>query len=71
MASSLKLRKGGTELYVNDDLKVAAPMAEYEDIYVPSSCSSRPEPRRWRPLHLVSDCFMLGRRVDTKPLSDA
>ena len=65
---SLKLRKGGTELYVNDDLKVAAPMAEYEDIYVHFAklLMSGQSHVDGAPLQLVSDCFMLGRRVDTE-----
>lgn len=64
----LKLRKGGTELFVNGELKVAAPMAEYEDIYVHFAelLKSGRSHVDGAPLQLVSDCFMLGRRVDVE-----
>ena len=64
----LKLAKGGTELYVNGELKVAAPMAEYEGIYehFAELLKSRASHVDGAPLQLVSDCFMLGRRVETQ-----
>ena len=63
----LKLAKGGTELYVNGELKVAAPMAEYEGIYehFAQLLKSGTSHVDGAPLQLVSDCFMLGRRVET------
>ena len=64
----LKLMKGGTELHVNGTLRTAAPMAEYEDIYVHFArlLKSGQSHIDGAPLQLVSDCFMLGRRVDTE-----
>jgi D-galactose 1-dehydrogenase len=65
---SLVLRKGGTELHVNGKLSVANPSEEYEAIYerfaeLLRTGTSDVDPA---PLQLVSDCFMLGRRVDTE-----
>jgi D-galactose 1-dehydrogenase len=63
----LALRKGGTELYVAGALKVAAPSEEYEAIYVHFAelLKSGQSHVDVEPLQLVSDCFMLGRRVAT------
>ncbi len=64
----LQLRKGGTELFVGGVLKTAAPMAEYEGIYAHFAELLRTNQSHvdGAPLQLVSDCFMLGRRVDTE-----
>jgi D-galactose 1-dehydrogenase len=63
----LQLRKGGTELYVEGQLTVAAPMAEYEGIYAHFAELLRSGRSHvdGDPLRLVSDCFMLGRRRET------
>lgn len=68
----LKLRKGGTELYVNGQLKTAPSevvlTGEYEEIYAHFAelLASGQSHVDGAPLQLVSDCFMLGRRVDTE-----
>ncbi len=64
----LQLRKGGTELYVGGERRVAAPSEEYEAIYAQFAqlLSSGQSHVDGAPLQLVSDCFMLGRRVDTE-----
>jgi D-galactose 1-dehydrogenase len=64
----LVLRNGGTELYVNGQRTIMEPMQEYEAIYchfaqLLASGHSHVDPA---PLQLVSDCFMLGRRVETE-----
>lgn len=61
----LHLRKGGTELHVGGALKAAAPMQEYEAIYAHFAelLKSGKSHIDGAPLQLVSDCFMLGRRV--------
>ena len=63
----LALRKGGTELTINSKLSVAEPSREYEAIY--SHFAELLKAGRnhidVEPLQLVSDCFMLGRRVET------
>ncbi|MBI2719630.1 MAG: Gfo/Idh/MocA family oxidoreductase [Rhizobiales bacterium] len=61
----LALRKGGTELYLDGALKLAAPSQEYEAIYAHfaellKTGRSHIDPA---PLQLVSDCLMLGRQV--------
>ena len=63
----LQLRKGGTELYVGGALKTAAPMAEYEGIYVHFANLLRSGHSHvdGAPLQLVSDCFMMARRSET------
>lgn len=64
----LQLRKGGTELYVGGKLTTAAPSEEYEAIYAHFAqlLASGQSHIDVAPLQLVSDCFMLGRRVDTE-----
>jgi D-galactose 1-dehydrogenase len=64
----LQLRKGGTELYLGDKLKTAAPMAEYEAIYehFADLLKTGKSHIDGAPLQLVSDCFMLGRRIETE-----
>jgi D-galactose 1-dehydrogenase len=64
----LQLRKGGTELTINSKLAVAEPSQEYEAIYA-HFAELLKEGRSHidvEPLQLVSDCFMLGRRVETE-----
>ena len=63
----LQLRKGGTELHVGSTLTVAAPSEEYERIYehFAALLQSGESHVDGAPLQLVSDCFMLGRRVGT------
>jgi D-galactose 1-dehydrogenase len=65
---SLELRKGGTELYIDGALKVAQPSEEYEAIYGHFSELLRAGQLHvdGAPLQLVSDCFMLGRRVEVE-----
>ena len=64
----LQLRKGGTELYVGGALTTAEPMAEYEGIYAHFAelLKSGRSHVDGAPLQLVSDCFMLGRRLETE-----
>ena len=64
----LQLRKGGTELHVGGERRVTAPSEEYEAIYTHFAqlLSSGQSHVDGAPLQLVSDCFMLGRRVDTE-----
>ncbi len=64
----LKLRKGGTELHANGKLSVAEPSAEYEGIYAHFAQLLKTGTSHidGAPLQLVSDCFMLGRRVETE-----
>jgi D-galactose 1-dehydrogenase len=65
---TLQLRKGGTELHVAGVAKVAEPSEEYEAIYRHFAALLRAGESHvdGAPLQLVSDCFMLGRRVDTE-----
>ncbi len=65
--TSLLLRKGGTELLVNGSPLVAEPSEEYEAIYrhFAQLLKSGRSYIDIAPLQLVSDCFMLGRRVET------
>ncbi len=61
------LKKGGTELHVNGTLVLASPPAEYEGIYKHFAQLLRLGQSHvdGAPLQLVSDCFMIGRRVET------
>ena len=63
----LQLKKGGAELFVNGGLALAKPPAEYEGIYehFATLLKSGQSHVDGAPLQLVSDCFMLGRRVET------
>ena len=63
----LALRKGGTELTINSKPVVAEPSREYEAIYAHFAelLKAGRSHIDVEPLHLVSDCFMLGRRVET------
>jgi D-galactose 1-dehydrogenase len=63
----LELRKGGSELFVNGSLAIAKPRAEYEGIYehFATLLKSGQSHVDGEPLRLVSDCFMLGSRVET------
>ncbi len=64
---SLELKKGSSELHVNGKLTTAEPLAEYEGIYAHFAellRTGRSHADK-APLQLVSDCLMLGRRVDT------
>lgn len=65
---NLELRKGGTELHVNGKLTTAEPMAEYEGIYAHFAelLKTGKSHVDGAPLQLVSDCFMIGKRVDTE-----
>lgn len=63
----LELKQGGSELFVNGSLAMAKPSAEYEGIYehfamLLKSGRSHVDAA---PLQLVSDCFLLGRRIET------
>jgi D-galactose 1-dehydrogenase len=63
----LELKKGGAELYSEGCLVLARPRAEYEGIYehFADLLKSGQSHVDGAPLRLVSDCFMLGRRVET------
>ncbi len=63
----LQLKKGGAELFVNGNLAVAQPPAEYEGIYEHFAALLKAGRSHVdsAPLRLVSDCFLLGRRVET------
>jgi D-galactose 1-dehydrogenase len=67
----LQLRKGGTELYVAGVKTLAAPSEEYEAIYAHFSrlLSAHLSHIDVAPLQLVSDCMMMGRRVETTPFT--
>jgi D-galactose 1-dehydrogenase len=67
----IELRKGGTELHADGTLRVAAPSEEYERIYehFAALLKSGLSHVDGAPLQLVSDCFMLGRRVETEAFS--
>lgn len=67
----LQIKKGGTELFVNGSLALAKPAAEYEGIYEHFAALLRTGQSHvdGAPLQLVSDCFMLGRRVETDAFS--
>ena len=64
----LELRKGGAELHINGSLAVAQPPAEYEGIYehFATLLKSGQSHVDVAPLQLVSDCFLVGRRVDVE-----
>ena len=63
----LQLREGGTKLFVDGALTVAAPMQEYEEIYARFAelVKSGTSEMDGSPLELVCDCMMLGRRKET------
>ena len=63
----LVLRNGGTELFVNGQRTIMEPMQEYEAIYrhFAELLKSGHSHVDGAPLQLVSDCFMLGRRIET------
>lgn len=66
--TDILLRQGGTQLLVNGRLVRDEPSQEYEAIYghfaeLLKSGRSHVDPA---PLQLVSDCYMLGRRVETE-----
>ncbi len=65
----IALRKGGTELYVNGEQKIAEPSEEYERIYEHFArlLAAKTSYVDYAPLRLINDCFMLGRRVDVEP----
>jgi D-galactose 1-dehydrogenase len=67
----LQLKKGGAELYVNGTLSIANPRAEYEGIseHFATLLKSGQSHVDGTPLQLVSDCFMLGRRLETEAFS--
>jgi len=62
----LMLKKGGTELFVEGKKTVAKPSEEYEAIYARFAELLRTgqSDSDAAPLQLVSDCFMMGKRVD-------
>jgi D-galactose 1-dehydrogenase len=64
----LELKKGGAELFVNGALTLANPRVEYEGIYehFADLLKTGRSHVDAAPLRLVSDCFMLGRRVQTE-----
>ena len=63
----LALHRGGTELTINSKPVVAEPSREYEAIYAHFAelLNTGRSHIDVEPLQLVSDCFMLGRRVET------
>jgi D-galactose 1-dehydrogenase len=64
----LLLKKGGSELHVGGRLTVKESLQEYEAIYTRFAdlLKRRESLIDAAPLQLVSDCFMLGRRVATE-----
>lgn len=66
--SRLRLSKGGTELQVDGSLIDTGDIGEYDDIYrrFASLLASGESDADGRPLALVSDCLMLGRRVEVE-----
>lgn len=67
----LELKKGGSELFVDGSLTVAQPPAEYERIYehFATLLKSGRSHVDAAPLQMVSDCFLLGRRIETSEFS--
>lgn len=67
--TKLELKKGGAELFVGGSLVLARPAVEYEGIYEHFAALLKAGRSHVdaAPLRLVSDCFMLGRRVETAP----
>jgi D-galactose 1-dehydrogenase len=67
----LELKKGGAQLLVNGSLSMARPPAEYEGIYehFATLLKSGQSHVDGAPLQLVSDCFMLGRHINTEAFS--
>jgi D-galactose 1-dehydrogenase len=67
----LQLSKGGTELRVDGALVDTDDMGEYDDIYrrFASLLAAGESDADGRPLQLVSDCLMLGRRVEVDAFS--
>ena len=65
--TALLLRKGGTQLLADGETVIEQPSREYEAIYArfANLLRSRTSDIDPAPLQLVSDCFMLGRRVET------
>jgi D-galactose 1-dehydrogenase len=65
--TKLLLRKGGTQLFVNGATVIDGPTEEYESIYVnfAKSLKSGESHVDFAPLKIVSDCYMLGRRINT------
>jgi D-galactose 1-dehydrogenase len=63
----MQLNKGGSELFVDGRLVIARPPAEYEGIYehFATLLKSGQSHVDGAPLRLVSDCFMLGRWIET------
>ena len=63
----LQLRKGGTELYIAGKPAIAEPSQEYQAIYAEFAelLKSGQSYIDGAPLQLVSDCFMMGKRVPT------
>ncbi|MES0149320.1 Gfo/Idh/MocA family oxidoreductase [Mesorhizobium sp. M0012] len=68
--TTLQLSNGGTQLRVNGEVTLAGSSSqEYEGIYAHFAelLKSGKSDVDSTPLQLVSDCFMLGRRVDADP----
>jgi D-galactose 1-dehydrogenase len=65
---TLQLSKGGTELRVDGELIDTGDIGEYDDIYrrFAALLASGESDADGQPLQLVSDCFMLGRRVEVE-----
>ena len=64
---ALRLTHGGSKLFVNGALALEAPMAEYEGIYrhFAELLDAKRSAVDGRPLQLVADAFLVGRRVVT------
>ncbi|WP_421725858.1 Gfo/Idh/MocA family protein [Bauldia sp.] len=70
--TELKLSLGGSRLEVNGVLDVERPSAEYTDIYdrFAELLRERRSLVDGAPLRLVSDAFLVGRRLTTEPFHD-
>ena len=68
----LTLSKGGSELYISEQLEESGPDREYAGIYdrFAELIQSRQSDADFRPLQLVADAFLCGERQEVEPFHD-
>jgi D-galactose 1-dehydrogenase len=68
----MRLADGGAKLFINDELRHAAPEEEYASLYrrFAEIVRSRESDADISPLVHVADAFMLGRRKIVEPFHD-
>ncbi|HCL63448.1 MAG TPA: galactose 1-dehydrogenase [Rhizobium sp.] len=71
-AGTLRLSKGGAELYIADALATTRPDREYPGIYerFATLIRSRQSDADFQPLRLVADAFLRGERQDVAPFHE-